>query len=36
MLILLVVKLVGKYCPTNVRLSPPIIFRYWFGNTLEA
>ena len=35
MLMLLVVKLVGKNWPTNVMLSPPIILRYWFGNSLD-
>lgn len=33
---MLVVKFVGKNYPPKVRLSPPIMFRYWFGNTLET
>jgi hypothetical protein len=35
MLILLVVKFVGKYCPVSVILSPPIKFRYLFGDKLD-
>ena len=32
---LLVVKFVGKYYPVNVILSPPIKFRYLFGDILD-
>ena len=34
-LILLVVKFVGKYCPVKVMLSPPTKFRYWFGDAFD-
>jgi len=33
---LLLVRFVGRNYPANVRLSPPIIFRYWLGNTLDT
>ncbi len=33
---LLVVKFVGKYYPVKVTLSPPIKFRYLFGDTLDT
>ena len=36
MLILLVVKLVGKYYPVNVKYSPPSMFIYKCGKTLET
>jgi hypothetical protein len=32
---MLVVKFAGKYCPVNVILSPPIKFRYLFGDILD-
>jgi len=35
MVILLVVKFVGKYCPVSVILSPPIKLRYLFGDKLD-
>jgi hypothetical protein len=36
MLILLVVKFLGKYYPVKVILSPPTKFRYLLGDTLET